>query len=74
MFWSRTVLREIKKKEIFNIIVDTSLENIADFFRAILQLQMNNHLVRKSLIIKIKTAICALYILYTVLKDKIENL
>ncbi|XP_023327652.1 glutamate receptor ionotropic, kainate 1 [Eurytemora carolleeae] len=40
----RTVLREIKKKEIFNIIVDTSLENIADFFRAILQLQMNNHL------------------------------
>jgi len=39
----RTVLREIKKKDIFNIIVDTNPSNINLFFRVILQLQMNNH-------------------------------
>ena len=35
--------REIKKKGIFNIIVDTHPDNINIFFRVILQLQMNNH-------------------------------
>jgi len=39
----RTVLREIKKKDIFNIIVDTNPDNINLFFRVLLQLQMNNH-------------------------------
>lgn len=39
----RTVLREIKKKDIFNIIVDTNPSNINLFFRVLLQLQMNNH-------------------------------
>ena len=38
----RKVLREIKSKEIFNIIVDTSKEHIHLFFRTLLQLQMNN--------------------------------
>ena len=43
----RTVLREIKNKEIFNIIVDTNKEHIQLFFRTLLQLQMNNNKVRK---------------------------
>ena len=41
----RTVLREIKNKEIFNIIVDTDKEHIQLFFRTLLQLQMNNNKV-----------------------------
>ena len=40
--FSRTVLREIKKKGITNILVDTDPRNIDHFFRVILQLQMNN--------------------------------
>ena len=40
--------REIKKKGIFNIIVDTHPDNINIFFRVILQLQMNNHQWAKS--------------------------
>ena len=43
----RTVLREIKNKEIFNIIVDTDKEHIQLFFRTLLQLQMNNNKVCK---------------------------
>ena len=43
----RTVLREIKNKEIFNIIVDTNKEHIQLFFRTLLQLQMNNNKVGK---------------------------
>ena len=38
----RKVLREIKSKEIFNIIVDTDRAHIQLFFRNLLQLQMNN--------------------------------
>ena len=45
----RTVLREIKNKEIFNIIVDTDKEHIQLFFRTLLQLQMNNNKVRNSI-------------------------
>ena len=41
-FFSRTVLREIKKKGITNILVDTDPRNMDHFFRVILQLQMNN--------------------------------
>ena len=37
------VLREIKKKGIRNIIVDTNPNNMNYFFRVILQLQMNNN-------------------------------
>ena len=37
------VLREIKKKDIHNIIVDTDPRNMNYFFRVILQLQMNNN-------------------------------
>ena len=37
--YSRTVLREIKKKGITNILVDTDPRNIDHFFRVILQLQ-----------------------------------
>ena len=40
--WSRLVLREIKNKDIRNIIVDTDPNNMNYFFRVILQLQMNN--------------------------------
>ena len=40
--FSRLVLREIKNKEIRNIIVDTDPANMNYFFRVILQLQMNN--------------------------------
>ena len=39
----RTVLREIKKKGIRNIVVDTDPNNINYFFRVVLQLQMNNN-------------------------------
>ncbi len=39
----RTVLREIKKKGIRNILVDTNADNIKFFFRVLLQLQMNNN-------------------------------
>lgn len=39
----RTVLKEIKKKGIQNILVDTDPQNINQFFRIILQLQMNNN-------------------------------
>ena len=42
----RKVLREIKSKEIFNIIVDTDRAHIQLFFRNLLQLQMNNDKVR----------------------------
>jgi len=38
----RKVLREIKSKEIYNIIVDTDRAHIQLFFRNLLQLQMNN--------------------------------
>ena len=41
----RTVLREIKSKQIYNIIVDTNNDHIQKFFRTLLQLQMNNHMV-----------------------------
>ncbi|XP_022217258.2 glutamate receptor ionotropic, kainate 2 isoform X5 [Drosophila obscura] len=39
----RGVLRAIRQKEIYKIIVDTSPSNIKKFFRCILQLQMNDH-------------------------------
>ncbi|KAM7341355.1 glutamate receptor ionotropic, kainate 2-like isoform 2-T2 [Cochliomyia hominivorax] len=39
----RQVLRAIRQKEIYKIIVDTNPENINLFFRAILQLQMNDY-------------------------------
>ncbi|TMW47948.1 hypothetical protein DOY81_006973 [Sarcophaga bullata] len=39
----RQVLRAIRQKEIYKIIVDTNSENIKLFFRAILQLQMNDY-------------------------------
>nr|QKN21522.1 glutamate receptor ionotropic kainate 2 [Zeugodacus tau] len=39
----RQVLRAIRKKDIYKIIVDTNPTNINAFFRAILQLQMNDH-------------------------------
>ncbi|KAI8115905.1 kainate 2, Glutamate receptor ionotropic [Lucilia cuprina] len=39
----RQVLRAIRQKEIYKIIVDTNPENIKLFFRAILQLQMNDY-------------------------------
>ncbi|XP_017155751.1 glutamate receptor ionotropic, kainate 2 isoform X3 [Drosophila miranda] len=39
----RQVLRAIRQKEIYKIIVDTSPSNIKTFFRSILQLQMNDH-------------------------------
>ncbi|XP_034670487.1 glutamate receptor ionotropic, kainate 2 isoform X1 [Drosophila subobscura] len=39
----RGVLRAIRQKEIYKIIVDTSPSNIKKFFRSILQLQMNDH-------------------------------
>ena len=35
-------MREIKNKDIRNIIVDTDPNNMNYFFRVILQLQMNN--------------------------------
>ncbi|XP_071541830.1 glutamate receptor ionotropic, kainate 2-like isoform X7 [Panulirus ornatus] len=38
----RELLKEIKHKEIFNIIVDTKPENMNHFLRGILQLQMND--------------------------------
>lgn len=38
----RQVMREIKDKHIFNIIVDVHPRNINGFFRSILQLQMND--------------------------------
>ncbi|XP_040577875.1 glutamate receptor ionotropic, kainate 2 isoform X3 [Lepeophtheirus salmonis] len=38
----RNVLKEIKKKRIFNIVIDTDSKNIQYLFRVILQLQMNN--------------------------------
>ncbi|XP_037956641.1 glutamate receptor ionotropic, kainate 2 isoform X2 [Teleopsis dalmanni] len=39
----RQVLRAIRQKEIYKIIVDTSAKHIKEFFRAILQLQMNDY-------------------------------
>ena len=36
-------MREIKRKGITNILIDTDPSNMQQFFRAILQLQMNNH-------------------------------
>ncbi|XP_073985740.1 glutamate receptor ionotropic, kainate 2 isoform X2 [Rhodnius prolixus] len=39
----RHVLREIRQKEIFKLIVDTNPNNMNLFFRAILQLQMNDY-------------------------------
>ncbi|XP_054746114.1 glutamate receptor ionotropic, kainate 2 [Anastrepha obliqua] len=39
----RQVLHAIRQKEIYKIIVDTNPTNINTFFRAILQLQMNDH-------------------------------
>ncbi|CAG9821798.1 unnamed protein product [Phaedon cochleariae] len=39
----RQVLREIRQKEIYKLIVDTNPRNINQFFRAILQLQMNDY-------------------------------
>ncbi|XP_068085191.1 glutamate receptor ionotropic, kainate 2 [Anabrus simplex] len=38
----RQVLREIRQKEIFKLIVDTNPRHMYQFFRAILQLQMND--------------------------------
>ncbi|CAD6226416.1 GSCOCG00005812001-RA-CDS [Cotesia congregata] len=39
----RQVLREIRQKEIYKLIVDTDPAHMQFFFRAILQLQMNDH-------------------------------
>ncbi|XP_023309783.1 glutamate receptor ionotropic, kainate 2 [Anoplophora glabripennis] len=39
----RQVLREVRQKEIYKLIVDTNPRNIQQFFRAILQLQMNDY-------------------------------
>nr|XP_041632549.1 glutamate receptor ionotropic, kainate 2 isoform X4 [Drosophila kikkawai] len=39
----RQVLRGIRQKEIYKIIVDTNPTHIKTFFRSILQLQMNDH-------------------------------
>ncbi|KAH8256357.1 hypothetical protein KR032_003393, partial [Drosophila birchii] len=39
----RQVLRGIRQKEIYKIIVDTNPTHIRSFFRSILQLQMNDH-------------------------------
>ncbi|XP_065161284.1 glutamate receptor ionotropic, kainate 2 isoform X2 [Atheta coriaria] len=39
----RQVLREVRQKEIYKLIVDTNPKNINQFFRAILQLQMNDY-------------------------------
>uniref|UniRef100_A0A1A9WRS3 Glutamate receptor ionotropic, kainate 2 n=1 Tax=Glossina brevipalpis TaxID=37001 RepID=A0A1A9WRS3_9MUSC len=39
----RQVLRAIRQKEIYKIIVDTNPINIKSFFRSILQLQMNDY-------------------------------
>ncbi|EDV34857.2 uncharacterized protein Dana_GF15914, isoform B [Drosophila ananassae] len=39
----RQVLRAIRQKEIYKIIVDTNPDFIKQFFRSILQLQMNDH-------------------------------
>ncbi|XP_039496284.1 glutamate receptor ionotropic, kainate 2 isoform X2 [Drosophila santomea] len=39
----RQVLRAIRQKEIYKIIVDTNPSHIKTFFRSILQLQMNDH-------------------------------
>ncbi|GLG95606.1 Glutamate receptor, ionotropic kainate 1, partial [Gryllus bimaculatus] len=38
----RAVLREVRQKEIFQLIVDTDPKHMPLFFRAILQLQMND--------------------------------
>ncbi|XP_044736888.1 glutamate receptor ionotropic, kainate 2 [Chrysoperla carnea] len=39
----RQVLREIRQKEIYKLIVDTNPKHMHQFFRAILQLQMNDY-------------------------------
>ncbi|KAF5281001.1 hypothetical protein FQA39_LY05206 [Lamprigera yunnana] len=39
----RQVLREIRQKEIFKLIIDTNPRHIQHFFRTILQLQMNDY-------------------------------
>ncbi|XP_030751505.1 glutamate receptor ionotropic, kainate 2 [Sitophilus oryzae] len=39
----RQVLREVRQKDIFKLIIDTNPRNIQQLFRAILQLQMNDH-------------------------------
>ncbi|XP_063879181.1 glutamate receptor ionotropic, kainate 2-like isoform X10 [Scylla paramamosain] len=38
----RDLLKEVKQKEIYNVIVDTKPENMNHFLRGILQLQMND--------------------------------
>ena len=47
------MLREIKSKEIYNIIVDTDREHIQLFFRNLLQLQMNNDKVSEFCVIQL---------------------
>ncbi|XP_069180620.1 glutamate receptor ionotropic, kainate 2 [Procambarus clarkii] len=39
----RDILKEVKHKEIFSIIVDTLPNNMRDFLRCLLQLQMNDY-------------------------------
>lgn len=39
----RTILREIKNKNIFNVVVDTKPANIDSFLKVIMQLQMNDY-------------------------------
>ncbi|XP_066250677.1 glutamate receptor ionotropic, kainate 2 [Euwallacea similis] len=39
----RQVLREVRQKEIYKLIVDTNPRKIQQFFRAVLQLQMNDY-------------------------------
>uniref|UniRef100_A0AAR5PLJ9 Receptor ligand binding region domain-containing protein n=1 Tax=Dendroctonus ponderosae TaxID=77166 RepID=A0AAR5PLJ9_DENPD len=39
----RQVLREVRQKDIFKLIIDTNPRNIQQFFRAVLQLQMNDY-------------------------------
>ncbi|XP_046392460.1 glutamate receptor ionotropic, kainate 2 isoform X3 [Ischnura elegans] len=39
----RQVLREVRQKEIYKLIVDTNPKHMYQFFRAILQLQMNDY-------------------------------
>ncbi|KAJ1521477.1 hypothetical protein ONE63_003145 [Megalurothrips usitatus] len=39
----RQVLKEVRQKDIFKLIVDTNPRHMSSFFRAILQLQMNDY-------------------------------
>ena len=54
------MLREIKSKEIYNIIVDTDREHIQLFFRNLLQLQMNNDKVIVSFVVCSDFIFCSL--------------